>query len=119
MKYVFGDDLGDFAFAVVGVSRSEGNPDRNPKMVSDTAKLFCNAKDNIWFVCEQLPHPIYSSASVVDALNHALGRSCTVEAIVGPQADDDIIRDWASRGISVYSLDEHPRRRFAVVDGKH
>lgn len=111
--------LESLSFALAGISRSEGNPKENPAMVADTARLFEKARDHIRIVSGGFPFRVYCSERLQNALAQALDRGCTVEVIVGPNAEKECVKHWASRGATVHMLDEWPKKHFAVADGTH
>ena len=111
--------LESLSFALAGISRSEGDPKSNPAMVADTARMFEKARDHIRIVSGGFPSSVYRSGRLENALSDALERRCTVEVIVGPNADKECIEHWVSRGATVHVLGDWPKKHFAVVDGTH
>lgn len=109
----------NLAFRLVGISRQVGNPTTNRAVVSDLERLFGRARSSIRIVSGGFPSRVYCSEEIISVLEQAPERGCSVEVIVGPEANREGLDVWTAHGVSVYVLDESPTRHFAVVDEKH
>lgn len=108
----------DIVFAIVGIRFAQA--ERPADQAQDTALLLQEARENISVISKDLPSEIYGNDKVFSAFQQALERDCEVEFIVGAKADQEILNNLNSIGVTVYQLKERePIRRFAVVDEKH
>lgn len=113
-------ELGNLSLRLVGISRQTGDPKNKPGMLAEVSRLFDGARRTIKIVSGGFPSRLYCSRSLLAALDRAREeRGCTVEAIVGAEADQECVEAWTSRGIGVYKLDHWPKQHFAVVDATH
>ena len=105
--------------SLVGISRQAGT--RNPSGTATIAlaKLFNKAKSSIKIVSGDLPHGVYCSDYIIDAIKRVLKKEFIFEIVVGQKANKKCQQAFAAYGDSVYVLEQWPAQHFAVVDGKH
>lgn len=109
--------IDNLVFRLVGITRRVGKPNGN--MLVELVKLFSKAESRIKVVSGELPYEVYCNNGLVEVMQQALKKGCTIEIIAGPSAERESLEFFSSHGISVYVLEEWPSRHFAVVDGKH
>lgn len=107
----------DIVFNILGIRRAQTPEQR----VSDTVRLFQNARRSIQIFSEKLTSRVYTDQKVIEAIKQVSGRGGVVEIITSQNADKQSLLTLSSQGVLVYVMAKWPIREydFTVVDVKN
>jgi len=82
-------------------------------------KVISNSNEKILMISGALPHQVYDSRQVKDAISNALNRKVEFKIIVGPDYDKESVLALDKLKNSIWVAPEWPKHHFIVGDNKH